>query len=211
METNRAEDLGFLVEHEETILEHKDEIHQGFIDNLEKNDEPSKNSVIYGLQFILSMDVDPETAGELADQLSQVIIVLDSNTVNQLNEMDIDEELVRFIIKLSSQFQSELHSVYIEAIQGSKYWRSVETEYTMDNSLSVPGIQHKVQNGNKESIDLTMSVESNLSFISLLIERQLKAMEIFDEELIDDVTYSHIERISEQVEQLEEFADSNEK
>lgn len=203
------EDLRFIYENEELILSLSEEIDQTLGDNLIEHKNPSRTIVIRALEYVFSIQSDTDSANQLANQLASVIITYDSGSINTLQDMGASDELIRFLTGIASKYQSQVHGVVLKKNQGKRFWKNISTEYTLDNKTGASGIRHELENGKNEEFTLTASVESHMRLVSVLLDRQIGAIETFDQELIDQATYNHIETLEEQVEQLREIKESH--
>lgn len=208
MSEEYPEDLRSIYEYEDLILNLSDEIDQTLDDNLIKHKNPSRTVVIRALEHIFSMQLNLDSANQLANQLASVIIAYDSESINHLQDIGATEELIRFLTSIVSKYQSEVHSVVLKNDQGERFWKTISTEYTLDDETGSSGIRHEFENGKDEEFTLTASVESHMRLVSVLLDRQIRAIETFDEELIHQATYEHIETLEEQVEQLQKIRES---
>lgn len=211
MTESYPEDLQAVYEHEDTLTNLDSEIEQTLDDNVIQHDNPTRNVVISALEYVLSIDMDTEEANQLANNLASVIVSYDSESTKILQEMGADDQLVRMLTMIASKYQSELYDVILKTSQGDRFWRAISTEYTMNERKLSAGLRHELENGRGEEFTLTTSVESNIRLISLLLGRQIRAMDVFEEELIDPDTYTHIKTLEEQVEQLKEIEEARSK
>lgn len=209
MSEEYPENLRSIYENEELILDLSDEIDQTLEDNLTEHKDPSRSLVIRALEQIFSMQSNINSANQLANQLATIIIAYDSETINHLQDMGATDELIRFLTSIASKYQSEVSSVALKEKQGEHFWKAISTEYTIDDETGLSGIRHEFENGKDEEFTLTASVKSHMRLVSVLLDRQIRAIETFDEELIHHATYEYIETLKEQVEQLQEIKESH--
>ena len=192
-----------LAEHEEIITDLENELWHAFEENVINYENPTQDLIITSVRFVFDIRLPEEESYELARALVRTLLEYDTNTTNHLQKLDVGEDLTRLLLNLGSASQADIRDVFVVAAQGERFWRSVSTEYTLRNEGSTVGMRHTIENGRDEEFVLTTSVASNMHLISLLVQKQISAMNIFGEELIDEETYSHIRAVSEQVEELE--------
>jgi hypothetical protein len=192
-----------IVENGEKILEVKQELDETLQEQLVAPEKRlDRESVLAGLEETFVLSADRETAEELAQAIYAYLIVSGQNRVDTLRDLGASEGLVKYLNSLSVKYNIDATDVYYSTRQGPKYWRSVRSEIVFREPDGTPGLNHRIRIGKENEIELTVSLDSNLSFIQRLLVEQQDAMGTLEHFGAQEITSEQLDQIEELVNEI---------
>lgn len=197
-----SEDINLLQKYESEVLEHSEEILMALEENIDNVDTKlNREDVIFGLEQALKDSVPEEDRHSICHELMYLVSIFDRGYAENLRSVGFSSEFVDLTFKLGMGFSREANNVAQRAIQGTNSFSSPSSELVIRDSGSI-GFNHSFLIDQKERVDISTNLNSNLRLVHYLLRQHNKAVDEFEEEAIEQTSDSALERVGDEWENL---------
>lgn len=209
-----SDPLEIISSNEEVILKNQDIIDTAIEENTENATRMlNPEDLIFGVQVAVSPYIDDDDAHELGHAILHVVTNYNPESSEKLRKLDVSDGLIDFFKEISMKYAEESSIPLYRATQGENYYTSVDTDLVLRGFSSRPGIDYNFTIRHSEEFKLTVSLNSNLNLIGLLIYEHSRALEEFGGDAIEYINSGLLDQIKqdfdELVEEVETMSDQN--
>lgn len=170
-----------LTTHEEEILKLSDDIDATLEEHVMNHNWPTRSTILTALHMVFSTELDKETTEYLTPEFLNLILHFREDHIRDLKkETNLSGEFIRFLNRLVSKYQIDILRIHLAERQGDRFWEEITTELTLRLPAEWPGMNHTIGFPGGETVDISVSLDSNLELINHLLEKQIEAHNSFE-------------------------------
>lgn len=217
-----------IVENAEFILYHEDDIRSLFQSSFQQEEEIEYSTFRARLEkiFTTSGAIGPEDVEDLrsrvndereidyseakrhlaepvASAIINPIIREDVPSVQINQESETAHEATKLVRELGINYGKDLRQSRIREVQGSDYWREINSDFVLRGSNNYPGIDYRLQKA-EETVEISTDAAGGIALSKFILQDIIEISESFGVDAITGVSKEEVGDIIEEAEEIKE-------